>query len=135
MKYEFSDEENVVFSSLVNQVTILGVLVLTCGGLYLLLSLGHFRLNEGELRRLLPILVFAVAGVTSCVAVSAYLLDAARQFKLVVDTEGQDIQHVLTGLFRFSSMFRGGGVVLWVLSVVTVGLLIFHALFWGGANG
>ena len=123
MGYEFNAKENDVFSNLVTWAFILGILILTCGGLYLLLSLGEFRLTGGGPKSTILILVFAIAGVVSCVGVSAYLLDAARQFSMVVKTEGNDIEHVLAGLVSFSNMFKGGAIVAWILCFLLLGML------------
>jgi hypothetical protein len=131
VNYEFDEEENRTFSGLVTQSQILGVLVLVCGGLYLVLAIYHLRFAIQGYGNVFAIVGATVAGVASSVAVAAYLLDAASKFKLVVDTEGKDIDHLLKGLVVYSGIFQGGAIILWVLSLVLVGILVASGLVAG----
>lgn len=125
VEYEFNEEENSIFSGLVNQSRILGITVLLCGLLYLILAVYYaVEASDTSIGFIFPLIAATVAGVASAVAVSAYLLDAASKFKLVVDTEGKDIEHLLTGLLKFSTIFQAGRLIFLILSLTMAGLLI-----------
>ena len=64
--------------------------------------------------------------------VAALLFDSATKLKLVVDTEGNDIERLMEGLRQLSKVALWGGRGLWI-SAVSAGVAIIYLLLM--ANG
>lgn len=123
--YEFTSEQNEALQGLVNSVRYLAYAVYLGGALTMaLLTLQAVR-KLHALGDLFPFIgMLLVTGAVTMV-LAATLTRAASSFQLVIDTEGNDIEHALSGLDHFTSAFRVGGVAFWALSVILVGVMLF----------
>lgn len=131
--YEFNEQENDVFSDVVFHARLLGLLVVIAGAFYLfLLGLQAVYVYERSLA-VFPLVAAQVLGVLSALLLAAHLVDGSSSLKKVVDTEGKDIEHLLSGLVRFSTLFRDGAIIFWILCGL-VGAMILWAGFFGGAS-
>ena len=123
-KYEFSEAENRVFSSLVLHARIFGLLVVIAGAFFLFfLALQSVYVYERSLS-IYPLVAVQTLAALSCLHLAAYLIDGSSSFKKVVDTQGRDIEHLLDGLLRFGKLFRDGALLFWFLCVLAVVALI-----------
>ena len=111
MNYEFNKDHNTLFSNLASKLRTVGITFIVLGVLQSFLALinkGTFGIITGVVGGIL----FAVIGVL--------MVNAAGSFRLIVDTEGQDIENLLQALRSLLSMYT---VQFWAL-VVSVALVL-----------
>lgn len=118
MSYEFTPEQNTLFSNLAAKLRIVGIAFMVLGVLQSFLAFvnnGTFGVITGVLGGIL----FAVIGVL--------MVNAASSFKLIVDTEGQDISNLMQALSSLLSMYT---IQFWalVVSVLLVLLVVIQAI-------
>lgn len=118
MSYEFTPEQNTLFSNLAAKLRIVGIAFMVLGVLQSFLAFvnnGTFGVITGVLGGVL----FAVIGVL--------MVNAASSFKLIVDTEGQDISNLMQALRSLLSMYT---IQFWalVVSVLLVLLVVIQAI-------
>lgn len=118
MSYEFTPEQNTLFSNLAAKLRIVGIAFMVLGVLQSFLAFvnnGTFGVITGVLGGVL----FAVIGVL--------MVNAASSFKLIVDTEGQDISNLMQALSSLLSMYT---IQFWalVVSVLLVLLVVIQAI-------
>lgn len=113
--YEFTAEENRDFTEL---ATAMSATVLPVGLFALLqVGLGLWILATRQLEwgHTLPVLsiVVGLGAMTLAYAVR----QGARNLRLVVETEGSDITHLMSGLKRFKTALYSGLMVAWLLVI------------------
>ncbi|MCU0427516.1 MAG: hypothetical protein MUF71_18025 [Candidatus Kapabacteria bacterium] len=118
MSYEFTPEQNSLFSNLASKLKTVGITFIILGVLQSFLAFannGTFGIITGVLGGIL----FAVIGVL--------MVNAASSFKLIVDTEGQDISNLMQALNSLLSMYT---IQFWalVVSIILVLLVVIQAV-------
>lgn len=128
--YEFREEENTVFSGLVLHARLLGLVTTFAGALFLFHLCVEALLVYDRSLAFLPQVAVQSLGVLSALLMAAYLIDSSNSLKKVVTTEGNDIEHLLDGLLKFSRLFRDGTLIFWVMSVISIAVIVGQR-FWG----
>ena len=118
MHYEFSTEQNTLFSNLASKLRIVGITFIVLGILQSFLAL----INSG----IFGILTGVAGGVLFAV-IGVLMVNAASSFKLIVDTQGQDIDNLMHALRSLLSMYS---IQFWalVISVILVLLVVVQAV-------
>jgi hypothetical protein len=114
--YEFDDKENEIFARLSGAMLFVAVAMLLTGAILASAALGLARATLAGTAMLAPL------GVAIAV-IGAQLLRAARRFRRIVVTRGNDIGNLLTALDEMGSAYR---VQRWMW--ITVALVIVVAL-------
>lgn len=125
--YEFGPGENGVIASTAAKAKIWGIVSIVMGGLQILYGLYGLLFNGAAIP-------YAFTGVANLV-VGGSFLGAGGALRSVVDTQGNDVAHLMTGLRKMGTSFVVLTVALplgMVLSVI-IGILvaIFHVAMTG----
>lgn len=113
--YEFTAEENRDFTELCSAMsaTVLPV------GLFALLEIGMglwiLATRQLEWGHTLPVLSIVVG--VGAMALAWAIRKGAQNLRLVVDTQGSDISHLMNGLSRIKTALYSGLMVAWMLVV------------------
>ncbi len=118
MHYEFSTEHNTLFTNLASKLRTVGITFIVLGVLQSFLAL----INAGTFG-----IITGVAGGVLFAVIGVLMVNAASSFKLIVDTEGQDIDNLMQALRSLLSMYT---VQFWALvtSVLLVLLVVVQAI-------
>jgi hypothetical protein len=118
MHYEFSTEHNTLFSNLASKLRTVGITFIVLGVLQSFLAL----INSGTFG-----ILTGVAGGVLFAVIGVLMVNAAGSFKLIVDTEGQDIDNLVQALRSLLSMYT---IQFWALvtSVLLVLLVVVQAI-------
>jgi len=118
MHYEFSTEHNTLFTNLASKLRTVGITFIVLGVLQSFLAL----INAGTFG-----IITGVAGGVLFAVIGVLMVNAASSFKLIVDTEGQDIDNLMQALRSLLSMYP---VQFWALvtSVLLVLLVVIQAI-------
>ncbi|MBD1206975.1 MAG: hypothetical protein H9535_00980 [Ignavibacteria bacterium] len=118
MHYEFSTEHNTLFTNLASKLRTVGITFIVLGVLQSFLAL----INAGTFG-----IITGVAGGVLFAVIGVLMVNAASSFKLIVDTEGQDIDNLMQALRSLLSMYT---VQFWALvtSVLLVLLVVIQAI-------
>lgn len=118
MHYEFSTEHNTLFSNLASKLRTVGITFIVLGVLQSFLAL----INSGTFG-----ILTGVAGGVLFAVIGVLMVNAAGSFKLIVDTEGQDIDNLMQALRSLLSMYT---IQFWalVVSILLVLLVVVQAV-------
>jgi hypothetical protein len=118
MHYEFSTEHNTLFSNLASKLRTVGITFIVLGVLQSFLAL----INSGTFG-----ILTGVAGGVLFAVIGVLMVNAAGSFKLIVDTEGQDINNLMQALRSLLSMYT---IQFWalVVSILLVLLVVVQAV-------
>ena len=119
--FEFSKEQNVVIKSLSTCMRWVGAVLLVVGAL--LCIAGVLRLADGGLASLLTGIIYVVIAV--------FTYQAANAFRRVVDSTGQDVNHLMAALGSLRNLYRLQVIILAVAAlflIVSLGLLFISSL-------
>ena len=119
--YEFSTEQNSVFSSLASAMKVVGIVSCILGALSLLPILanpGIIFINGPQA------IIFLVVGV--------WTTRASNSIKAIVDTQGNDIQHLMDAMSGLSKLYRLQRALM-ILCLVLFVLLGLFLVTVGGA--
>jgi hypothetical protein len=118
MHYEFSTEHNTLFSNLASKLRTVGITFIVLGVLQSFLAL----INSGTFG-----ILTGVAGGVLFAVIGVLMVNAAGSFKLIVDTEGQDIDNLVQALRSLLSMYT---IQFWALvtSILLVLLVVIQAI-------
>jgi hypothetical protein len=118
MHYEFSTEHNTLFSNLASKLRTVGITFIVLGVLQSFLAL----INSGTFG-----ILTGVAGGVLFAVIGVLMVNAAGSFKLIVDTEGQDIDNLIQALRSLLSMYT---IQFWALivSILLVLLVVVQAV-------
>lgn len=127
-EYEFTEPQNEIFKGLVSAMKRSGAVVAVTGVILLAYQIvDHLELSLSEARPVaigyLDLTVWCLLAVVG-VVVGALLIKATRAFTAVIETEGNDIKHLMDGLIRLRGVFKlifgtaGIGAALLTLSFV-----------------
>jgi len=116
--YEFTREQNEVIASLASNMKIVGVVSVIAGGLLILAGL--VLLARGGVSAL-------IQGVLALI-IGGFTVQAAGAFRLIVNSQGDDIGHLMTALGALRSLYRLQVFLLCIaLCIAALGLLILLA--------
>ncbi|MHA2033396.1 MAG: hypothetical protein ACXAD7_09040 [Candidatus Kariarchaeaceae archaeon] len=124
MSYEFSSEDNEVFSVFSRKIVILGALVIACGFFFMLYGLLSFS-DVGGLKGtaiILESILFMGIGVV--------FIRPSDNFKKIATTENSDIPQLMTGLNEFSTGFKLMSIF---LAIITIGDIFIAIVALGGS--
>ena len=114
-KFEFNDSHNMVFDGLAKAATIVAIVELVLAlGSAVPGAMALFVLNTPIVAKaLIQVLVFGAMGL--------WTLKAAKHVKLIVATEGDDIEHLMTAIRELRKLFLMQ-VVVFLVMLITVAL-------------
>jgi hypothetical protein len=118
MGYEFNSEQNDLLKSLAGKLRTVGITFIALGVLQSFLAF----INNGMFG-----IITGVAGGVLFAVIGVFMVNAAGSFKLIVETEGQDIENLMQALRSLLSMYT---VQFWalVVSVILVLLVVVQAI-------
>lgn len=127
--YEFNDAENAVIGRTASRALLWGVFALAGGGLMLLFVLGLsiFLIVQTESAAPLMMVVFVLPVVLVYLAIGWFYVGAGRSLRSVVDTAGNDVEHLMTALGRMSTAFKIEVIVMiivFVLAIIAVVIMV-----------
>jgi hypothetical protein len=94
--YEFSKEQNALIIDLAKKLRFVGIAFIVLGVLQAVLAM----INATIFGKLSGILGGALLG-----ALGIFMMRASGSFRFIVDTEGHDIEHLMTALASLLSMY------------------------------
>lgn len=109
-EYEFTEPQNDIFKGLVTVMKRSGAVVGITGVILLAYQIvDHLELSLGqdrpEMVGYLDLAVWCLLAVVG-VVVGGLLIKATRAFTAVIETEGDDIKHLMDGLLRLQRVFK-----------------------------
>jgi hypothetical protein len=114
--YEFTEEQNLSLKKLTSQMNFVGIFTLImgifCG------AVGFYKIVSPERNVIIAIFVLVMAVVI--IVMGVYTMGSAKSFKLVIKTEGDDINNLMKALEKLTTWF---GIVS-LMIVVTIAILI-----------
>ncbi len=125
--FEFDESQNAVLGDLHKKMQFVGMLFLIMGGFTILGGLGSM-VSEGA---------SGIANILSggvYLAIGIWTRRAAASFREIVDTEGSDIDHLMSALGQLLNLYRLQYWMITVLLVVVV-LSLVAGIFMGVAAG
>jgi len=122
--YEFSEMENQIIEKTASRAKTWGIISIVIGALQALVGLGSFAAPQLA-GTLIQGIVSIIIGVT--------FLGAGNSLKAVVDTQGNDIPHMMTALQKIGSAFFIQ-IVMTIIAVVLVGLVLILVFFVAAAS-
>lgn len=130
--YEFTSQQNEELKKLVSVLNGFILCLFMCGAVsFSVLCLRMVLLYQSSPKAIALLLVLAI-GVATSMYILGSLSKATKEIKLVIDTEGHDIEHVMKGVKNFSLVFAKSSVTLWVFSALMVGSLLILVVLQGG---
>jgi len=117
-EYEFDINENEVIDGLSRSMSFVGIIMIVFGGLIVLA--GVVNLPRG-------VALLQIGQGVVMILIGAWLAGAARSFRDMVRTEGNDITHLMSALRKLRSVYFTQAV-LYIVACVLVALLIVFAL-------
>jgi hypothetical protein len=117
-EYEFDINENEVIDGLSRSMNFVGIIMMVFGGLIVLA--GVVNLPRG-------VALLQIGQGVVMILIGAWLAGAARSFRDMVRTEGNDITHLMAALRKLRSVYFTQAV-LYILACVLVALLIVFAV-------
>jgi hypothetical protein len=94
--YEFTPEQNTLISNLAKKLNFVGIAFVVLGVLQALLAIVN-KTMFGKLSGILGGMLLGMIGV--------FMMRASGSFKFIVETEGQDIDHLMSALASMLSMY------------------------------
>jgi len=97
--YEFTDAQNMTFNVLASRMKFLGVLNMVfavCIGLFAILALFSSPLT----------IVVSGPQVAMLVVLGLWMMNASSSFRMIVDTRGQDISHLMTAMEALRKLYN-----------------------------
>ena len=121
--YEFTTAENGIISKLAKRLRIAGILQAVVGVLMLL----GFASRTVALRAASPVLTFGVdlPIAAATIAAGVMMALAAPPFVSVVQTQGQDVEHVMSACGKLSTLMTLLLVAFGVAMVVWLGVFVW----------
>ncbi|MBL4847594.1 MAG: hypothetical protein JKY65_18910 [Planctomycetes bacterium] len=109
-EYEFTEPQNEIFKGLVRNMKRSGAVVGITGMILLAYQIvDHLELSLSEVRPMaigyLDLTVWCLLAVVG-VIVGGLLIKATRAFTAVIETEGNDIKHLMEGLTSLRGVFK-----------------------------
>jgi len=124
--YEFSSSQNVTMQVLASRMKALGLIYMIFGGV---VGLGGiFMLFQAGLNAIVLLLETALFGF-----MGFWNYNGAGSFRLIVDTRGNDISHLMNGLEQLKKIYN---LQYWLMIVmlILVALAIVAMIFFAGAT-
>ena len=123
--YEFTTEHNTTFRGLVRNLARSGVVVLVASAILLgYNTVQHFGLSLGRAPSsavyYLDLALWCLISMMG-VVVGVLLVKATTAFKALIKTEGNDLEHLMSGMARLRDIL---GLVFWVASVASLLLTV-----------
>lgn len=103
--YEFSVFEDSVVTTLASRMKVAGVAVITMG-------IAHTLIAMMLVRQAPTNVASSMITALICSILGALLLSAARQFRAIAETQGDDLSHLMSALGRLSQYFIVQGVLI-----------------------
>jgi hypothetical protein len=133
-EHEFTNEQNAVIERLVRVMTRTGLALVAMGVVFAAYQVLHYFEPEAAVDEsaasyitavhLADYLLWVLLGLNG-VLVGGLVVRARRGFKLVITTEGRDIEHLLSALASLTTIFA---LTFWVLLISTIVLFASTAL-------
>ncbi len=118
--YEFDESQNGLIKDLAKKMQFVGYFSMTIGSLVFLVGL--LTLAKGSLGTIISGVVGIIVGI--------WTLDAAKAFRLIVDTQGNDIENLMGALGELRKFYTLQYWLL-VLTLVLLALGIIATIFLG----
>ncbi len=112
--YEFTDAQNMTFSVLASRMKFLGILNMVFAvfiGLFAILALFGSPLT----------IVVSGPQVAMLVVLGLWMMNASSSFRMIVDTHGQDISHLMTAMEALRKLYN---LQFWLTIAVLIVFLI-----------
>lgn len=113
--YEFTEEENSLFTALTRNMRILAYSLFMGGALYVIYGCFlamQLAQTTGGLPVLFPV-ILSVAAAFIIMFMGLYLNKASADFVQIVCTEGSDISHLMHGLGQMKQLFAISAYLAW----------------------
>jgi len=113
-QYEFSEQENEHFSKLASGMKFVGIAALVLGAISMIAGF------SGEYTAVVNGILYLFIGYLT--------MTAARPVQMIVDTEGNDIDHLMTAIQELGKLYKLQKALI-IFALVCLGLIVFFGLF------
>jgi hypothetical protein len=113
-EFEFNDSHNLVFDGLARWMKLAGVVEIGLGAVYLLPAIMNLMVLNT------PPVVVALLHIVVMTTMGLWTIKAGGSIREIVDTEGDDIRHLMDGLGSLKRLFLLQGVVFLLLIALAV---------------
>jgi len=113
--YEFNTSQNESIKKLISQMMFVSIFLIVLGALFAGFGIYHLVSPEGSIIKFIINIVMAVV----LVVMGVVTINSASSFKLVVNTEGNDIENLMNALDKLTTWF----------SILTMMILISIVVF------
>ncbi|GIW91502.1 MAG: hypothetical protein KatS3mg109_2023 [Pirellulaceae bacterium] len=128
--YEFSESENTLIRDLARKMRFVGIFLTIAGVLYLLASGGAFlqalrgRDSSDSVQG-----VFSLLGAVLYLALGVWTHKSGRSFQQIVESQGEDIRHLMDALANLRRIYSLYYIVILVVLLLLV-LTLVASLLW-----
>lgn len=132
--YEFTAEQNETLGGLTQLMQFFAYTLYLVGGLQAIFicTTAPTVMSSGWSATTV-LLAVLLAGLMA-MGLGMVLKNAATHFKQIIDTEGNDVDHLLHGMRKLKSFFRLLGLMAWLLAVALL-VALSQSVVTGGPNG
>ncbi|MEW6279069.1 MAG: hypothetical protein AB1758_10625 [Candidatus Eremiobacterota bacterium] len=132
--YEFTEQENKIFTDLTRNMRVLAYSMFLGGALYVIYGC-FLTIQLSAITTGLPILAPAIISVLAAflaMFLGLFLNKSAADFVQIVCTQGSDISHLMRGISDLKRFFIFSAYLAWPLVLVLLGAVLL-VTFWGTA--
>ncbi len=126
-KYEFTEAQNKKVSLFVASLRHFAYFMFFGGACYSMMLVTQALEPVAESEALTPLVVVSVGASLIGMWLAVILLRTSDEFQRIVDTEGNDVPHLLEGLDGFGRFFGIAAVVFWIMSFTLLGVVAMSA--------
>lgn len=131
--YEFTAEQNETLGGLTQLMQFFAYSLYLVGGLQAVFICTTAPAVMASGWSATPVLIAVLLAGLMGMGLGMVLKKAAEDFKLIIDTEGNDVEHLLEGMRKLKSFFRSLGLIAWLLAVALL-VALSQSIVTGGAN-
>lgn len=117
MGYEFNEQENESLSSLATLMRLFAQSLFLVGAMQAVYVCVSAQEVLSQSPTMVPTLAATLVAGLVCMGVALFLKQAAERFDAIVETEGNDVDHLMTAFTKLQNFFKVTGAAVWLLAL------------------